>query len=120
MADLTYEQRMPDVIAPSREKKAIDITWQDGHQSSYGFEFLRWNCPCAVCQGEGGVSGVLAHTEALTPDQVEPVDVGPVGHYAMNITWKDGHATGIYTWQYLRRACPCEECRRSDGGDPRD
>ena len=101
---------MPDVIAPSLEKKAIDITWLDNHHSSYGFEFLRWSCPCAICRGEGGKPGVLATTERLMPEQIELTDVGPVGNYAMSITWKDGHSTGIYSWEYLRHLCPCPDC----------
>lgn len=115
MIELTREQRIPDVIAPSLEKQTIDITWMDGHQSSYPLEFLRWSCPCAVCRGEGGVPGVLASTEHLTPDQISLVDVGPVGNYAMAITWKDGHATGIYSWEYLRRICPCPACSVARG-----
>jgi DUF971 family protein len=35
----------------------------------------------------------------------------PVGHYAIQPEWEDGHHTGIYTWPYLRGLCPCEECR---------
>ena len=115
MSDLSYEQRMPDIIAPSLEREAIDITWLDGHQSSYSFELLRWSCPCAICRGEGGSPGILATTERLTPEQTALVDVGPVGNYAMVITWKDGHATGIYTWQNLRLLCLCEGCVASRG-----
>lgn len=110
MADLSYEQRHPDIIAPSLEKRTIDITWLDGHHSSYDFEFLRWNCPCAICRGEGNTPGLLAGTNALGAEQTELIDVGPVGHYALTITWKDGHSTGIYSWEYLRRICPCPAC----------
>jgi DUF971 family protein len=110
MLPLAYEQRMPDVIAPSLEKRAIDIKWLDGHQSSFDFEFLRWSCPCAICRGEGASPGVLATTERLTPEQTALTDVGPVGNYAMSIAWQDGHTTGIYSWDYLRRICPCPEC----------
>ena len=116
MTGLSREQRTPDVIAPSLEKKCIDITWLDGHHSSYGFELLRWSCPCAICRGEGGTPGVLATTEKLTPEQTELVDLGPVGNYAMTVTWKDGHSTGIYTWEYLRRLCPCPECAAANVG----
>jgi DUF971 family protein len=116
MTELTHAQRMPDVIAPSLETRSIDISWLDGHQSSYGFELLRWSCPCAICRGEGGVPGVLATTESLTLDQTELVDLGPVGNYAMTLTWKDGHSTGIYSWEYLRRLCPCPECTAVRGG----
>lgn len=110
MAELTHEQRLPDVIAPSLEKRTIDITWQDGHHSSFDFELLRWRCPCAICRGEGGMPGVLATTERLTPEQTTLVDLGPVGNYAMSIAWQDGHSTGIYSWDFLRRNCPCAEC----------
>jgi DUF971 family protein len=110
MVELTYEQRKPDVIEPSLERRSVDITWMDGHRSSYGFEFLRWQCPCAICRGEGGVPGVLASTKSLTPRQTALTDVGPVGNYAMSILWEDGHSTGIYSWDYLRRICPCLEC----------
>jgi len=120
MVDLTYEQRMPDVIEPSLDRRSIDITWLDGHRSSYGFEFLRWECPFAICRGEGGVPGVLASTERLTLQQTTLTDVGPVGNYAMSITWEDGHSTGIYSWDYLRLICTCPECSASrEGRAPR-
>jgi DUF971 family protein len=37
-------------------------------------------------------------------------DVVPVGGYAIQFNWKDGHAYGIYDWEYLRDVCPCDEC----------
>jgi len=110
MTDRPREQRMPDIIAPSVETRTIDITWLDGHRSAYDFDFLRWQCPCAICRGEGGSPGVLASTARLTLDQTSLIDIGPVGNYAMYLTWKDGHKTGIYSWDYLRRICPCSEC----------
>jgi DUF971 family protein len=36
--------------------------------------------------------------------------VEPVGSYALQFIWGDGHSTGIYSWDWLRAACPCEEC----------
>jgi DUF971 family protein len=38
--------------------------------------------------------------------------VEAVGTYALTIDWEDGHHFGIYNWYYLRRLCPCPECRR--------
>jgi DUF971 family protein len=40
-----------------------------------------------------------------------PESASPVGNYAMSFKWNDGHASGIYSWDYLRRHCPCEACR---------
>ncbi|HEY1266366.1 MAG TPA: gamma-butyrobetaine hydroxylase-like domain-containing protein [Candidatus Binatia bacterium] len=39
----------------------------------------------------------------------------PVGNYAIMFRWGDGHETGIYTFQYLRSLCPCEECKQHAG-----
>jgi DUF971 family protein len=36
--------------------------------------------------------------------------VEPVGNYALRFRWSDGHDTGIYTFDFLRRLCPCAEC----------
>jgi DUF971 family protein len=41
---------------------------------------------------------------------VRPVEVTPVGKYALKFKWTDGHESGIYSWEYLRRVCRCEEC----------
>ena len=41
----------------------------------------------------------------------------PVGHYAVRFDFSDGHGTGIYSFEYLRRVCPCEECRAKRTGE---
>ena len=66
---------------------------------------LRDNCPCAGCKGEE----VLLHK--YEPVNKQPVtETGyvlekaePVGSYALKLIWKDGHDTGIYSWEYLRK-----------------
>jgi DUF971 family protein len=115
MRDLRREERRPDVIGGSLERRVVEITWLDGHKSEYDFEYLRWQCPCAICQGEGGEPGALARTGELAPEQTALADMGPVGNYAMSLVWADGHSTGIYSFEYLRRLCPCAECRARFG-----
>jgi DUF971 family protein len=39
--------------------------------------------------------------------------VNPVGRYALNPVWRDGHESGIYSYQYLRELCPCPACGRA-------
>lgn len=80
----------------------LRIRWGDGHESLYPWEFLRGACPCAAC-GQGGLP--IAH-----PD-VRPLEMSPVGRYAIHIRWGDGHTTGIFSHEYLRSLCPCEACR---------
>ncbi len=107
---------MPFSAEPNRIERigdqALKIVWGDGHESHYAWEFLRRSCPCAVCRetpsptpsppegGEGRVRG----------KPVYPVEIKPVGRYAVAIRWSDGHATGIYSHEYLRSICRCESC----------
>jgi len=80
----------------------MDIAWEDGKQSTYTGEQLRWACPCAECRGEGGAPGRLARLHALSADELRIKDVTLVGQYAVQIAFDSGHATGIYTFPYLR------------------
>jgi DUF971 family protein len=90
------------------------VKWDDGHESLFTLQYLREECPCASCKGET----VLLHTYSpvklpvLTPGKYDLKSIQQVGNYAIQIFWGDGHQTGIYSWEYLRGLCPCEECQR--------
>ena len=96
----------------------MDIEWDDGHRTHYSFQWLRDACPCATCneerQNQGRKPGEPEKKAAsLLPmykEPARPTEVKPVGRYALSITWNDGHASGIYSWDYLREMCQCEEC----------
>jgi len=47
----------------------------------------------------------------------KPASAHAVGRYAIQFNWQDGHSGGIYSWEYLRRVCQCQECTfaRSEG-----
>ena len=90
------------------EDEALRLFWEDGHRSEFTFRLLRQRCPCAQCRDE--------HTgrRLLDPDSVH-VDLKAtraelVGNYALTLLFSDGHSTGIYSFEYLRRECPCREC----------
>lgn len=97
----------------------VDIAWKDGHQSHYSFQFLRDACPCALCDEERTKSGRQPGQPPQTPpgqlpmyrEPARPVEVAPVGKYAIRFAWNDGHQHGIFSWDYLREVCPCEACR---------
>lgn len=63
---------------------------------------LRWACPCAECRGEAGAPGRLARMDSLPDDELAVADVALIGQYALQIAFASGHATGIYTFRYLR------------------
>lgn len=91
------------------------IVWSDGHASHHPFEFMRRHCPCAGCQGEGGRPGTLALGLAPRPSQYDMTDLQMVGNYALQPTWKDGHNTGIFSFEKLLAECQCERCRADRG-----
>ena len=47
------------------------------------------------------------------------LSVEPVGSYAIRIHWSDGHNTGIYSYEHLRKICPCAECSKRLTADAR-
>ena len=113
MAVLDPPSAEPEHIAVSKSK-GIQIDWKDGHCSKYDLRCLRDNCPCATCT-ETHASRATG-TASPSPFQIykpalKMLAVEPVGSYAMQIMWNDGHGSGIYSFDYLRRICPCPECR---------
>ncbi len=89
-------------IQPIGEELAIK--WDDGTESFISFEKLRRHCPCAGCKGEADVMGnVYKDPErplARTAFQLARLEL--IGSYAVQPVWRDGHATGIYSFDYLR------------------
>lgn len=99
-------------MRPTRIHRSGDaelaITWDDGHLSVYSFQILRDNCPCATCnEYRDRNSRILPLYEE---GKYSLTGVKQVGQYAIQITWQDGHDTGIYTFEILRNLCQCEEC----------
>lgn len=89
--------------------QTLAITWSDGHESQYAVRALRLACGCAACVDEW--SGEERLDEAAIPADVHPLRITPVGRYAIQIAWSDGHETGIYPFRRLRALCPCAACR---------
>jgi ATP-binding protein involved in chromosome partitioning len=81
--------------------RALRIVWGDGVAHLYDVAELRRQCRCAVCVDEW--SGKRLLDPKSIPEDVRPREIRPVGHYAIHIDWSDGHSTGIYTFDFLRR-----------------
>ena len=82
----------------------VRIRWSDGHEAVYAAGYLRQHCCCAVCQA--------ADAGQLAAD-VHPVAIEAIGGYGIQFEWSDGHATGVYPYDYLRGLCPCPSCTAS-------
>ena len=104
------------------EGKGLEIDWQDGHRSAWSFAWLREACPCATCVEQRSMEGrkpgqAKARSAELLPMYTpppKPASAHAVGRYAIQFNWMDGHSGGIYSWEYLRRMCQCQECRFSE------
>ena len=105
----------PEHIAISKSS-GIKIDWRDSHHSDYPLAYLRDECPCASCTGSHGTEPKRSNYSspelfpmfkpALRMDSVEAV-----GSYAVRIYWNDNHNSGIYSFDHLRKICPCAECK---------
>ncbi len=101
---MSFGKREPD------PPEAIDVTaageirlaWPGGREVAIPAVRLRDLCPCAGCVEEGTGRKIL--DPATIPADIRPVKIEPVGNYAVQITWSDGHSTGIYSWRTLREA----------------
>jgi DUF971 family protein len=82
----------------------LAIAWNDGTESYLSLEALRRACPCASCCGEPDALGnILRPHVHYTPASFELRNWQLVGGYALQPTWADGHATGLYSFTYLRK-----------------
>ena len=98
-------------VVPATVRRVADhleITWSAGHVGRYAARPLRLACPCAACVDE--MTGRPLLDPADVPDDVQLVDLQPVGAYGIRIRWSDGHGTGIYTYRFLLERCPCGPC----------
>jgi DUF971 family protein len=107
--DLRGDAIRPRDIHADRPARTLTIAWADGHRTTYDLAALRWLCPCAFCRGEAGQPGWLDSEPTLTDEQVTLTDVALVGNYALQPFWADGHSSGFYSFEHLRRNCPCPE-----------
>jgi DUF971 family protein len=83
----------------------LAVKWNDGGEDFIPLESLRRACPCAGCKGETDIMGNLYKNpeQPLTAKAFELVKIVSVGGYAIQPIWGDGHNTGIYSFDYLRR-----------------
>ena len=82
----------------------LAVRWNDGTESYFNLELLRRACPCAACGGEPDVLGNTLRPEVrYTEESFQLGSFDLVGGYAIQPRWRDGHSTGIYSFQYLRR-----------------
>ena len=89
----------PTELSLSPNKAILTVTFNDGQCFDLSAELLRVEAPSADVQGHGA-------DQKQTPDGKKHVtihNIEPVGHYAVRLTFSDGHDTGLYSWETLHR-----------------
>ncbi|MCI0472568.1 MAG: DUF971 domain-containing protein [Ignavibacteria bacterium] len=87
-----------------RIESTLKITWNDGKVQEIPLTRLRDECPCVNCKGESVIfeSYIPIKTPFKAAGYYEIESIEAMGNYAVSIKWKDGHDTGIYSWEILR------------------
>lgn len=121
--NLKYKNSFKIVMKPLQikieDKKSLLIKWDANSTSKIGLKYLRDECPCANCKGET----ILLKTyrppkpTMLNPEMYKIQNIQPVGGYAIQISWKDDHNTGIYSWEYLKKLAKDESSGQSQEYD---
>lgn len=80
--------------------KELLINWNNNEETKITLNRLRRFCPCATCLAEKEKQS-KTYIPILTGDTVKISNIQVIGNYAIGITWKDGHNTGIYEFPFL-------------------
>ncbi len=89
----------PTAVTVHQASRVLEVGFDDGAVFRIPFELMRINSPSAEVQGHGPGQEVLQTGKR----DVVITDIQPVGHYAVQPRFSDGHDTGIFSWSYLYR-----------------
>ena len=90
-------ERFPTEIKLHQKSRVLEIQFSDGRAFRLPYEFLRVYSPSAEVRGHGPGQEVLQ----VGKKEIEIRTLEPVGSYAVQPVFSDGHSTGIYSWDYL-------------------
>ena len=82
----------------------LAVVWSDGRESYVKLADLRRLCPCAACAGEKDLFGRVAKppSRPLTRESFQLAGHAPIGGYALQLFWGDGHSDGLFLYEKLR------------------
>lgn len=91
----------PSNIRAFQGEQTLELVWTDGRDDRLGYRYLRGECPCATCRDEWSGARILDPTTIRLDLKLEGME--PIGSYAVRFVWNDGHSSGLYTWEALRK-----------------
>ncbi len=101
MSALTPQTPIPMDITVHESSRTLQIDYEGGVSYKISFELMRVCSPSAEVQGHGPGQEVLQTGKR----DVQIVKLEPVGNYAVQPTFSDGHSSGIFSWEYLHFLC---------------
>ncbi len=113
---MTNENPEPVELRAPEGARRLEIDWDDGETTAYRHAILRGFCPCAHCQGH---HGPVRWVEGAEDMDLTLAGIESVGSYALQLTWGDGHATGLYSFRFLRALAEVGEAEVEDARDRR-
>jgi DUF971 family protein len=90
----------PADLSLSEDKRRLTVRWTDGMESQVSARTLRTLCPCAGCVDEW--SNQRTFDSSKVPEDITIDALQPVGNYALQFNFSDGHSTGIFEWRMIR------------------
>jgi DUF971 family protein len=87
----------PTAVNVHKKSAMLELVYDNGDSHQLPAEYLRVFSPSAEVQGHGPGQAVLQHGKK----EIQFLDIEPQGHYAIKITFSDGHDSGIFSWEYL-------------------
>jgi DUF971 family protein len=97
MAGLTHDTPTPQALTVHAQSRVLEVSFSDGAEFRIPFELMRIYSPSAEVAGHGPGQEVLQTGKR----DVELDSLEPVGNYAVQPRFSDGHDTGIFSWDYL-------------------
>ncbi len=99
------DQFTPVSIEVFNTDQYLEISWKDGHITKLSLFGLRKNCPCVMCRGGHDKMGQFEPALfRVEPTRIYKIDSAEaVGNHALKINWDDGHNSGMYRWELIRK-----------------
>ncbi len=101
------------------ESDKLFLKWNDGSENFITLKYLRDECPCANCKGETILTKTYfpRQLNIASSEMYKLENIQLVGEYGIQIFWKDGHNTGIYSWEYLQKLQQDEDSGKKQNYD---
>ena len=90
----------PTNVRALQAEQVLELTWPESRVDRLAYLVLRSECPCAACRNEWTGERML-DPKSIPPD-LKLVGMENVGTYALQLSWNDGHSSGLFSWETLR------------------